>query len=182
MAITPGLRSLVGVLGPLLRAAELSGRGPQAMWTAYRNAYESLGQERPPATIQDMNTFVAGIGAMLRSEQELGAAPDNYALVASNIATVPWIESTLADYANPRLTATFQAIIQTEEGLVTRWSSVAYNTVFPATVGQLRGEALASIQSTLDEAAMQEGEQSPTAGGVVVDLGDMYLVGRGVGQ
>lgn len=166
----------------MLEAAQQVGRGAAAMWAAYTAAYEAIGQERPPATLQDMNTFVAGLGTLLRSEQELGSVPDSYALTASAIANVPWIESTQADYANPRLTATFQAIIQTEEGLVTRWTSVAYNTVFPATVGQLRGEALASVQSTLDEAAMQEGEQSPTAGGQVVDIGDMYIIGRGVGQ
>lgn len=182
MAITPGVRSIVGVFGPMLQAAERVGRGAAAMWAAYTEAYASLGQERPPATLQDMNTFVAGLGGLLRAEQELGAAGDETALTSAQIAQVPWIESTLADYANPRLTATFQAIIQTEEGLVTRWSSVAYNTVFPATVGQLRQESLASIQNSLDESAMQEGEESPTAGGLVVGIGDMYIIGRGVGQ
>lgn len=180
MPISSGLRAIVGVFGPMLDTANRVGRGASDMWDTFKAAYVDLGISRPPATIIDMNVFRYGLGMIQRSQAALGRAVDTDALDAQHFATVPWVESTLADYANPSIVATFQVDVETAGGILQRWSSVAYNSVFPATVGQLRSEATAAVQNQMDEAAMNEGDESPTAGGMVQSISSMYIIGRGV--
>lgn len=180
MAISSGLRSIMGVFGPLLSAGIAGGRGAANMWNTYKAAYSNLGRETPPATVQDMNRFVAGLGGILRSMQSLGRASDVTALGPEHWAQPIGYEPSGKDYAVPSMLATFQSFVETPAGTVSRWSSIAYNAVFPQTVGQLRSEAQASAQAALDVAAMEEGEDSPTAGGTVVGTGNMYVTVRGL--
>lgn len=180
MPISTGVRAILGVFGPMLNAAYQFGRGAANMWGAYTSAYERLGAERPPATLQDMNQFVGGLGAILRTSQALMAAPDAAALTSEHYAPPIGYEPSGADFAVPSMLVTFESRIQGEEGVVTRWSSLSYNTLFPSTVGSLRDDAIATSQAQLDQQAMEDGEASPTAGGTVVGLGNMYILARGL--
>lgn len=181
MPIAKGLRAILGVFGPMLQAGIDGGRGAANMWQTYTAAYERIGVDRPPATLQDMNRFVVGLGEIMRTMANLADASDLSALVAQDhIAPPIGYEPVTADYENPRLLATFEVTIETEAGLVTRWSTISYNTILPATVGELRSDAVTQVQAQLDIAALEEGEDSPTAGGQVVSLGQMYLLGQGI--
>lgn len=171
----------MGVFGPMLDAALAFGRGTQSMWAALNEAYAAAGVERPRyATLQDMNTFRAGLGGFVRSVDALASASDETVLGPEHFAYPIGYEPTAADFAAPSLTATFEAMIETPEGPLARWSSVRYTTFLPATVGQLRSEAMAAVQEQLDIAATEEGEESPTAGGLVQNLGRMYITARGL--
>jgi hypothetical protein len=180
MPLSAGVRAIMGAFGPMLETALDLGRGAQAMWNTYKDVYANLGIDRPPAGLQDMNTFVAGLGGFVRSVEAMAAAADGDALGPSHWAYPIGYDHPAADYAAPSMLVTFESQIETEAGEVTRWSSVTYNAIFPATVGQLRSEAVDSVQTQLDLAAMDEGEESPTAGGAVVGLGRMYLTVKGV--
>lgn len=181
MPISRGLREILGVFGPMLDAALEFGRGAAQMWAALTAAYEALGVERPHyATLQDMNDFRGYLGGFVTSVQELAVAADED-VIARPLWTYPvGYVASAADFANPSMLATFESQIETEGGPVTRWSSILYSTFLPATVGQLREEAQASVQEQLDTSASEEGEESPTAGGQVVGLGRMYITARGL--
>lgn len=171
----------MGAFGPMLDAATQFGRGAAQMWETLNATYQAAGLERPHfATLADMNTFRAGLGGFTRSIANLGAADDADVLGPQHYAYPIGYEPTAADFAAPSLTATFEVSITTAEGEVTRWSSTTYTRYLPATVGQLRNEAIGSVQGQLDASAMEEGEESPTAGGQVTGLGRMYLTARGL--
>lgn len=181
MAISRGLREILGVFGPMLDAALEFGRGSGAMWAALNDAYQAAGVERPRyATLSDMNVFRQQLGGYVQSVGQLGGAADETILGPQLWATPIGYEGTAKDFAAPNMLATFEAQIQTGEGVVTRWSSISYTRFFPSTVGELRSDAFGAVQEQLDIAAQEEGEESPTAGGLVVGLGRMYLVARGL--
>ena len=180
MAVSDGLRRIMGVFGTMLGAAVEAGRGPANMWNAFREGYAAIGQERPPATLNDMNRFVVGLGGIMRSLNALRSAGDGDAFTSTHWAYPIGYEPSAADMAAPTMLATFEAHIATEEGLVSRWSTVGFNQFFPATVGELRDIAASRVQEQLDMSAMEEGEPSPTAGGQVESLGDMYVTARGL--
>lgn len=175
-----GLRAIMGVFGPLLEGALDLGRGPAVMWEMYREAYADLGLEAPKATIQDMNTFVGGLGRIVTAMRNLEAANPQDAFTSDMWAPPIGYGPAGQPVAVPSMLATFQVDITTAEGLVSRWSSVAYNTLFPVTVGQLQQEAITVVQAQLDQAAMEEGELSPTAGGQVTGISQMYVTAQGL--
>lgn len=180
MALSRGLRALTGVLGYMRDAAAAAGRSTQNMWQAYTDAYARQGIERPPATLQDMNTFRQWLGTNLRASTALGRASDTDALTAEHITTPLGYSPNPVDQAAPSMLVTFQAFVDTPNGPVERWSAAAYNMVLPSTVGELKGDLGSTLQTQMDLAAMEEGEDSPTAGGTVLGLGQIYVTARGL--
>jgi hypothetical protein len=180
VAVSKGVRAILGTFGRLFQAATDAGRGAANMWATYKGTYANLGREAPPATIQDMNLVVAGLGSLITTSQALARAADSDALTSEHISPPIGYEPSGADRAVPSMLATFEVFIDTEEGLVSRWSTLSYNSLFPATVGELRNTALLTSQASIDQNAAEEGDESPTAGGTVASLGQMYITGRGL--
>lgn len=180
MPISSGVRAIMGAFGPLLAYALEKGRGAAGMWQTFQETYERLGQPAPSATIQDMNFFVGGLGGIQQSVQALGRALDTDALTSEHIVPPIGYEASGRDFAVPSILATYELQIDTEEGLVSRWSSLAYNTLFPATVGELRSDAMTVMQQHLDESSLDDNGDYPEAGGTVVGVGQMYITGKGL--
>lgn len=180
MALTGGLRGLMGVFGPMLSAARAGGRGVANMWSAYQAAYESLGLDRPNTTLYDMNTFRGFLGRIMQSAANLGRAADTDAITSDHWTTPLGYETNPTDQAAPSMLVTYLARIDTGEQEVEQWSTLVYHSRFPATVGELRSDATMTRQTDLDLAAMEEGTESPTAGGNVVGISDMYITARGL--
>jgi hypothetical protein len=164
----------------MFSAALEGGRGAANMWSTFTAAYQRLGLERPPATLADMNTFVSGLGRIISSSARLMSATDTDALTSEHWAYPIGYEPSPVDSAAPSMLVTYQTFIDTSEGTMERWSSLMYNGYIPATVGEIRSDATSTTQTQLDMSAMEEGDDSPTAGGQVLGLGTMYITGRGL--
>ena len=167
-------------VGTLMRdAATTGGRGAANMWSTFRQGYISQGLTPPRATLADMNTYVVGLGGIMRSIAAFAGSQDSTALDSAHITTPIGYVPSQADQAAPSLLVTFQAMISGAAGLETRWSSIAYNTLIPSTVGEIRQAAMTRLQAQLDEAQMQEGADYPDGGVTVIGIGQMYAQGKG---
>jgi hypothetical protein len=180
MPISSGVRSILGVFGPLLQAAISGGRSAANLWSTYRSAYQSIGRESPPATIQDMNVVAGGLGSYLTSMGAVTRAADTDALTSEHWVSPIGYSPSESDFAVPTLLATFRATIQTEEGMQDVWRSLTYNTLIPGTVGEIRGDAEDLVNDQLAESSEDEAGYPELSGGSLVGVSDLYLVGKGL--
>ena len=164
----------------MLSSAREAGRGVANMWQTYQAAYDNLGLDRPNTTLQDMNAFRGFLGRIMRSAASLARASDADAITSEHWTTPLGYEANPTDQAAPSMLVTFLAHISTGEEEVEQWSTLVYHSRFPATVGEIRSDATMTRQTDLDLAAMEEGNDSPTAGGQVLGISDMYITARGL--